>query len=165
MVKPIKIIWSYWDGPQDQLIKKCFKSWYKYLDDWKINILTEKHLDKFGIIKPNTWSELLPATKSDVIRLNLLYNYGGVWMDASILLHTNFFWLNKYLLGRNSNDYYQIKIPWENWNESSFIVVPSKYNLSIKKWKNLLFEVLQYWPDVQRSPIYKIEYTHNSRYL
>ena len=99
MVKPIQIIWSYWDGPQDELIKKCFKSWYKYLDDWKINILNEKNLDKFGIIKPNTWSELLPATKSDVIRLNLLYNYGGVWMDASILLHRNFDWLKKYLLG------------------------------------------------------------------
>lgn len=165
MVKPIQIIWSYWDGPQDDLIKNCFKTWYKYLHDWEIIILDERSLDKFGIIKPSTWSQLSPATKSDVIRLNLLYKYGGIWMDASILLHTNFDWLKKYLLPWSSSNYFQIKIPWENWNESSFIVVPKKYNKFIGKWKELLIEVLEYWPHVEKSPMYRIEYTHNSRYF
>lgn len=165
MVKPIQIIWSYWDGPEDYLIKKCFGTWHKYLNDWDINILDETRLDKFGIIKPTTWSQLSSATKSDVIRLNLLYNYGGVWMDASILLHKNFDWLKKYLLRWSGNNYFQFKIPWENWEESSFLVVPKKYNNSIGKWKELLLEVLEYWPNVEQSPIYKIKYTHNSRYF
>ena len=165
MVKPIKIIWSYWDGPQDNLIKKCFHSWFEYLDDWDINILDEKSLESLNILKPSTWSELSPTTKSDIIRLNVLYKYGGIWMDASILLHQNFDWLTKYLKVWSKNNYFQFRIPLKIWEESSFLVVPQKYNKSIEKWRDLLLEVIEFWPEVEKSPIYKIKYTHNSKYF
>ena len=45
--------------------------------------------------KPHNFNDLVRAKQSDVIRLNLVYNYGGVWMDASIILHENLDWIIK----------------------------------------------------------------------
>lgn len=46
-------------------------------------------------IPQNSWKRMSMQAKSDVIRVFLLYNYGGVWLDATVCmtegLHT---WLS-----------------------------------------------------------------------
>ena len=90
MPKLIKIIWSYWDGPDNDLNKCCLKSWKKFLPEWDIRLLDRDSVEIYIIKKPSTYSNLTITAKSDLIRLNLLYNYGGIWLDTSILLHQNF---------------------------------------------------------------------------
>ena len=37
-----KIIWSYWDGPANEILKTCTNSWYKNIPNWDIHILYAK---------------------------------------------------------------------------------------------------------------------------
>ena len=41
------------------------------------------------------------AHQSDVIRLSLLYQYGGIWIDATTLLYTNLEWLEELSAKKN----------------------------------------------------------------
>ena len=87
-----KIIWSYWSGPKNYFVKKSYESWKKYLPEWDIKLLNDEDLVKYDIKKPDNFEKLVKAKQSDVIRLNLLYNYGGVWLDATIILNDNLDW-------------------------------------------------------------------------
>jgi mannosyltransferase OCH1-like enzyme len=64
-------------------INKVKESWQKYNSEWNIELVSEDNLSKYINIKlPNN---ITPQAKSDIIRLNLLYEHGGVWADATML--------------------------------------------------------------------------------
>ncbi|MFV0172828.1 capsular polysaccharide synthesis protein [Empedobacter falsenii] len=84
-----KIIWSYWhDENTPPLVEICINSWKKNNPDFEINILNKKNINQYidtsGFEK---YQNLSIANFSDIIRLKLLYQYGGVWLDSSILLN------------------------------------------------------------------------------
>ncbi|WP_313386177.1 capsular polysaccharide synthesis protein [Chishuiella sp.] len=87
-----KIIWIYWDGSSD-LVDICIENVKFYLKDFEINILNKKSLKIFLPDILGQREDLPLANYTDLIRLELLYEYGGIWMDASILLTENLDWL------------------------------------------------------------------------
>ncbi len=85
-----RILWSYWDndGEPPMLVYICLATWERFLPDFTIVVITPKTLPKYlPDLHPKTlpWNDSV-ARESDIIRLNLLARYGGVWSDASILL-------------------------------------------------------------------------------
>ncbi|MDO4762881.1 MAG: capsular polysaccharide synthesis protein [Flavobacteriaceae bacterium] len=90
-----RIIWMYWEGQKSLLVERCIAKVYDVLPEYQINILDNKSIKKFlpNIIEKN--QHLPIANYSDVIRLDLLRTYGGIWMDASILLTENLDWVYK----------------------------------------------------------------------
>lgn len=87
-------IWLYWDGNSD-LVNICIKNIEHYLPDFEINILNQNNLKIYLPEILEKRKELPLANYTDLIRLELLYKYGGIWMDASILLTENLDWLFK----------------------------------------------------------------------
>lgn len=84
-----KIIWFLWFQGKEQmpdLVRHCFDSWQRHHPDWEIVFLSDKNLARYldiqDIIEEREIA-LYPAAKSDVIRINLLKRYGGVWVDAT----------------------------------------------------------------------------------
>lgn len=155
----IKIIWAYWDGPTDKLLDVCLDSWKEHLCDWDIRILDKESIEQYDIVKPLSYDKQTITTKSDIIRLNLLYKYGGIWLDRSILLNESFKWLEKY----EEYPYFGIKltslprapgnkdeiVPFENW----FIMSPKKNNYFIGAWRDTLNEILDTNP-ITAHPVY-----------
>lgn len=138
-----KILWSYWEGDMDNLTKKCIDSWYKYIpNEWEIIIINNSNIHNFSIIKLYRFNELSHTTKSDVIRLSLLYNYGGLWIDASVLLTTHLNWLLQY----EHTNYYGLKLHNKSYIESWFIFVPNIYNINILNWLNVFNDILDTQP-------------------
>ena len=89
-----KIAWLYWDGKiVSPLVKLCIQNMQTYLPDFKIRILNKNTLKDF---LPDAYLEMrndLPlANFTDLVRLNLLEEYGGIWLDASIMLTENLDW-------------------------------------------------------------------------
>lgn len=137
-----KIIWSYWSGDMSKLITKCIDSWKNYANDWEIIILNDKSVDDWEIIKPKNYDKLSHTTKSDVIRLSLLYKYGGVWMDASVMLTESLDWLQKY----ENNNLYAFHLKGTNYIESWFIFAPNMYNPNILNLLNTFNDILDTSP-------------------
>jgi hypothetical protein len=84
-----KIIWTYWhDDNPPLLIEKCIETWRFHNPDYKIHVLSENTFMKYCKYDIKSHKHYDPNKQplvADMIRLDLLKNYGGVWMDASII--------------------------------------------------------------------------------
>lgn len=82
-----KIIHYCWFGknPLPKSAIKCIESWKKYCPDYEI---IEHNEDNYDITKYNYTKEAYEAKKwafvSDVARLDILYNYGGIYLDTDV---------------------------------------------------------------------------------
>lgn len=90
-----KIIWQYWgqgiDENLPELVKICFESIDRYCSDYQIIRLDDNSLKEYVNLPDYVWNDIgRPKFKhvffSDLLRLALLQAYGGVWIDATILL-------------------------------------------------------------------------------
>lgn len=90
------IIWTYWDTCPPAMIMAFIKTWIDNNPNHKVVILTNENYTQF--IDPiNVKYDHIIKTeqqKSDYIRLNVLYKYGGIWMDASILCTQSISWIH-----------------------------------------------------------------------
>lgn len=95
-----KIIWTYWENLKKtdwghrpeatsaSFLDLCHRSWRRLNPDWKVHILNQftvwDYISKDDL--PKGFDNLMIQHKSDSIRLALIVKYGGVWIDATILL-------------------------------------------------------------------------------
>ncbi|MBF7692807.1 glycosyltransferase family 32 protein [Acinetobacter pollinis] len=87
-----KIIWMYWDSDKkNDLVDFCIYNTKKICQDYKVLVLNKENISEY-IDLPVLKDGLKTAVIADYIRLSLLKKYGGIWMDASILLTENFDW-------------------------------------------------------------------------
>ena len=84
-----KIIWFLWfQGIENApyLVKKCLSSWKKHNPGWEIRFLDDtnvkQYIDIEHIIQKNH-RHVSKQVLSDLIRINLLKEYGGVWVDST----------------------------------------------------------------------------------
>ena len=89
-----KIIWQYWhQGVENapELIKTCLASVKSFCPDYEVKVLTFDTIKDY-VTLPQRYYDLLVQGKiktahfSDILRLYLLRKYGGVWIDATIML-------------------------------------------------------------------------------
>ena len=161
-----KIIWTFWTGPKCKMYTKCQLSWRYYLKDWKINVVTLDNIDSWNLVLPSTFDKLPPTAKSDIIRINLLYKYGGVWLDATIQLLRNLDWLLKLCNKGGKHDYFACKAWDAEFVENWLLAVNRVKNPYIKKWRDSLCDVLEKWPNITLTKYYRgKKYTRNDNYF
>jgi hypothetical protein len=84
-----KQIYCYWhDLSNNPVINAHLNTWKKHVpSDWKINIIDSKNLHNFVSKKfINKYIYLDAVRFSDFLRIELLVNNGGVWMDPGIFV-------------------------------------------------------------------------------
>lgn len=86
-----KDIWTFWhDDNLPEIIERSIDTWKRTNSDYKIHVVTKSNLEYY---LPGNDIFLTPHCKdsiqraSDFIRLELLYKYGGFWIDASVILN------------------------------------------------------------------------------
>jgi hypothetical protein len=86
-----RIIWTHWDNMESAplLIKNILELRESKLKDWEIHVLTNSNIDQYinKDVYPKNYNMLMPSQKSDWIRLYLLNKYGGLWLDAGIIIN------------------------------------------------------------------------------
>lgn len=84
-----KIIWTFWDSDDlPMIVAICIQSWMRYHSDYTVVVVTKKTLPRYlPGFSPGSlpWNDST-TREADIIRINLLAHYGGMWSDASILL-------------------------------------------------------------------------------
>lgn len=83
-------IFTYWNSTELPLLNKyCIQTWEKHNPECKIILLNNDNLDEYVKTLPNNFNKLIVQHKSDYIRTYLLYHYGGVWIDCTIIINTH----------------------------------------------------------------------------
>lgn len=85
-----KNIFCFWnDEILPPLINECVKKMKRKMPDWNVILLNEKTIRKLVNESeiPLNLKRLSIQAQSDWYRLYLLYNYGGLWLDISIVLN------------------------------------------------------------------------------
>lgn len=85
-----KIIWSLWLQGWDEaseIVRSCITSWKRLNPEWDIRLLTREHVHRL-LFPTSPFARLVdldlpPEALSDVVRLELLARFGGVWADAT----------------------------------------------------------------------------------
>ena len=88
-----RIIWQYWAQGYDDVppvVRECLESVEKYAGGYTLVRLTDENLQDYldlpDFVQLKRQSVFSRAFFSDLLRLMLLKTYGGIWMDATIML-------------------------------------------------------------------------------
>lgn len=84
-----KVIHYCWFGgkPKPELIVKCIESWHRFLPDFEIREWNESNFDvNFCKFSADAYAAKKWAFVSDVARLKLIYDHGGIYMDTDVEL-------------------------------------------------------------------------------
>ena len=151
----MKRIWTYWEGHQPQIVKTCLASWSTFAPDWEITVIDKDTVFQYDIDTPSTFEQLGPTARSDVIRLSLLSKYGGLWMDASVLLLHDLDWVLERCDGGNPFFGFTLHDQYiENW----FLYAPTA-NHTMSKWLRTFNDILELWPVCSSHPAYELPCT------
>jgi len=100
-------IWQFWDNPigktTPKIVKSCVESVERFKGDFEHKILDNSTLGNYSDLPAYVFDRLKGGKMSyahfaDLLRLNLLKNHGGIWMDATDYM-TNF--VPKYIVNQD----------------------------------------------------------------
>jgi hypothetical protein len=144
-----KVIWTFWDTEElPEFIEKCIETWKFHNSDYEIIVMNMSNYNNYtdiDVTKLRHYSKWKPQLTADYIRLSVLKEHGGVWMDASIICikplkfeeSTEFFVYYKDNYGLLGNYKYPLIESW--------FIASSKHNLFIEEWfRELLNETEKY---------------------
>lgn len=82
-------VYLYWVGKEYSLI--CILRNLIYLHSkngigYKVNLLTDKNINDYIKHIPNYFTELNPSHQADFVRVNVICDYGGIWLDSDTIV-------------------------------------------------------------------------------
>lgn len=124
-----------WFGKKEkpEIVKKCIKSWKDVLNEYEI---IEWNEDNFDIDSNKFVRQAYDAEKfafvSDYVRVYVLYNYGGIYLDTDVEVYKKF---NNEILNNGS---------FWGFEEKDFIATST---IGAIKGNNLIKQFLDYYKD------------------
>ncbi len=169
-----KVIWQYWgtgwaEEKLPDIVRLCKKSVEKYKGDFAVILLDDSNLSEY-IELPEFFMEkkekIPPAFFADVLRLSLLYLYGGVWLDATVLLtghlpekyfNMDYFMFQRYPYTENKKYWMKLNDDYFSWDEDhrvnvlNSVIFSKRNNEVIETLTDLL---LVFWEKKEKVPHY-----------
>lgn len=143
-------IWIFWWQGIDQaplIVKKCISNILKYSGTHEVIIVTKDNYSKYAeipsyIIEKFEKGYITITHFSDILRMQLLYTHGGIWMDSTLYVTetiTNHICEYSFYTIRHDlfSDYHVCKGLW-----TGFFLAGNKGNLAFKFFRDMFFE---YW--------------------
>lgn len=170
------IIWQYWGQGIDHqelpnIVKICFASVDRYKGDYQVIRLDEKTVLEYLDLPDFVWSKkknplFKHAFFSDLIRLALLDVYGGIWLDATILLTSeieeeilkqDFFMFQRSTEVLHKEKWIKYNSDYFGWDDKHFVNVLNSFIVSKSKNRithTCLDIMLNYWETQNNIPHY-----------
>lgn len=134
----VHTLWSYWsNNEKPKIVDYCLSTWKEHLPHWEIRLLTPKTLPAYWE-PPEGFDKLNEQTKNDLIRLGILYDYGGVWLDPDVAIRQNLDWLLTKL--KTVKHFTGFRKNWNKYMEDWCIAVVKPRDPLIRKWYLQLYE-------------------------
>ena len=91
-----KIIWLFWDGTtKPPLVQATIARIHSLNPDYQVHLLDKKNVSQFIDCDFLDRSDITVSHKSDLIRLELLAQHGGIWVDATCIFNEDFKWVDE----------------------------------------------------------------------
>jgi len=139
--KNIFLLWLQGWDQAPWLHQQVKNSWYLHNPNWKLHFIDLKNLKHYVqdidyIYDPN--KNISDQAKSDIIRLSLLKNHGGVWADATLLcMQPLDSWVYEAVQGTSFWMYHGNGGYLPNGTgPASWFIVSNKNGYIIRQWKN-----------------------------
>ncbi|KAJ3102739.1 hypothetical protein HDU96_009536 [Phlyctochytrium bullatum] len=83
-----KLIWSYWhDGNPPAFVRDVMFGWKRFNPDYTITVITRDTIPQYiNAPLPATFDNAIIPHQADWVRLAVLAEHGGFWLDASLVL-------------------------------------------------------------------------------
>jgi hypothetical protein len=84
-----RVIWTFWSQGRDNappLVQRCFESWQEMNPNWSLRVLDESEASTYlssATIPLHRLEAMRITNKSELLRLRLLFEHGGIWTDAT----------------------------------------------------------------------------------
>lgn len=152
MTRPI--IWSCWfqgEANAPEIVRKCFSSWRTKNPGWEFRVLDAhniKHyvdIDDYVDLNHQT---MTAASLSDLVRVLLLNEYGGVWVDATTWCNRP---LDEWLEPAASSGFFAFEKPTPDRTLSSWFIASRPGNSLISAWAGAS---ISYWKNRSYSDDY-----------
>ena len=157
----IYFCWLQGEAHLPPIIRCCYNSLKQNAGHYKIVFLDEKNFSQYVDIAPHIMDKFRAGKISrthfsDILRVNLLEQYGGLWLDSTVLVteplenHRDFwqmpYFSQKFFHDKNPRNPYSIVISYGRW--ASFIQGTAiRHNPLFTFEKNFLNE---YWRDFDK---------------
>lgn len=143
-------IWIYWQGAECPLVQQCVHKIKQLNPNFEVFFLDQISVKAFSTLDFDELPSLTPQLKSDLIRLDLLSQHGGYWLDATILTYESLEWIQNLVTENKTQSfgYYRKK----NTTIKEYPVIETWLLATcpnqdfFKAWKNELMEVIQKTP-------------------
>jgi len=140
-----KVIWSCWFQGQEAappLVRKCLDSWERNNPDWEFRCLDATSIERYvplGSLVDLQRQSLTAASLSDVLRILLLHEFGGVWVDATLWCNRP---LDQWLPGVMDEGFFAFAAPGPDRPLSSWFLAAAPGNSLVSTWCR---RTLAYW--------------------
>jgi len=131
-----KIIWIYWDSGFEsahKIVKYCVESWKNKNPDWQIRLISESNLSTYinAIdVTKHKYFKLPIQKKANLIRLKLLADYGGVWVDATVYCTKP---LSQWVFKHSTSGFFVFSNPGRDRLISNWFIAANPNNYIIKE--------------------------------
>ena len=140
-----KTIWTCWlQGRESapRLVKKCLRSWEQKNPNWEFRCLDATSIERYiplrRYIDLNRQS-LTAASLSDFVRILLLREFGGVWVDATLLCNRP---LDEWLPDVMQEGFFAFAAPAPDRPLASWFLSAGSDNYLISAWCR---RTIRYW--------------------
>lgn len=133
-------IFLYWIGNEYKLINILRDSIYIHSKNgvgYTVHLITHKNINNYIKSLPKYFFTLLPAHQADFVRVNVICDYGGIWLDSDTLVVDSLDSL--FDLFKQYDGFFILENNNILWNG----VFGSKPNTPLMKtWKNIMINIL-----------------------
>ena len=89
MPKNIHLVWL--GSPFPEKYKRLKQTWATHHPDWNIKVWDDNDAENFGLINKKIFDSIdNPGAKSDIFRYEILYRYGGLYVDTDFECFSSF---------------------------------------------------------------------------
>jgi len=161
-------IFIYWIGKDFKLISILRKIMYLHSSSgngYNINFINDKNINNYILNIPDYFYKLCPAHQADFVRVNVICDYGGIYIDSDTLIIEKLDSLFDILEKKNG---FFIKQNNEHlWNG----IFGSRKNTPLMiEWKNYMLKLLEikkeniYWCEIGNDLLEYINYVKSNLY-
>ncbi|WP_349031871.1 capsular polysaccharide synthesis protein [Acinetobacter sp. 3657] len=147
-----KKIWMYWEGDLPIIVEKCVEQLRSLHPSYEVFFLKPQDLIEFCTIDFESilYKKATPQQRSDLIRFNLLFLHGGIWLDASTIVYENLDWIQELIRKERTNCFaYYRKNNTTNMSYpviETWLLASTQGNMFFKYWLEELWNAIELTP-------------------